>query len=55
MTAEVLRGIAEGAVKTAMSIEPIVTKSVDFGSFALTFACIALGMSVVALVFALKK
>ena len=27
MTTEVLRGIAEGAVKTAMSIEPMVEKS----------------------------
>ena len=27
MTTEVLRGVAEGAVKTAMSIEPMVEKS----------------------------
>lgn len=31
MTSEVLRGIAEGAVKTAMSVEPIVGKSSNIG------------------------
>lgn len=31
MTTEVLRGIAEGAVKTAMSIEPMVEKSSSIG------------------------
>ena len=31
MTTEVLRGIAEGAVKTAMSIEPMVEKSSNIG------------------------
>ena len=31
MTSEVLRGIAEGAVKTAMSIEPMVGKTGNIG------------------------
>ena len=31
MTTEVLRGIAEGAVKTAMSIEPMVGKTSNTG------------------------
>ena len=31
MTTEVLRGVAEGAVKTAMSIEPMVGKTSDIG------------------------
>lgn len=31
MTTEVLRGIAEGAVKTAMSIEPMVGKTSNIG------------------------
>lgn len=31
MTTEVLRGIANGAVKTAMSIEPIVGKTSNIG------------------------
>lgn len=31
MTTEVLRGIAEGAVKTAMSVEPMVEKSSNIG------------------------
>ena len=31
MTAEVLRGVAEGAVKTAMSIEPMVGKTSNIG------------------------
>ena len=39
MTTEVLRGMAEGAVKTAMSIEPMVTKSVDFGNWPYVFVC----------------
>lgn len=55
MTAEVLRGIAEGAVKTAMSIEPMVTKSSDMGAIALAFACVALAMSVMAMAFASAK
>ena len=31
MTTEVLRGVAEGAVKTAMSIEPMVGKTSNTG------------------------
>ena len=31
MTTEVLRGIASGAVKTAMSIEPMVGKTSNIG------------------------
>lgn len=31
MTTEVLRGVAEGAVKTAMSIEPMVEKTSNIG------------------------
>ena len=31
MTTEVLRGVAEGAVKTAMSIEPMVGKTSNIG------------------------
>jgi hypothetical protein len=31
MTTEVIRGIAEGAVKAAMSIEPMVEKSSNIG------------------------
>ena len=31
MTSEVMRGIAEGAVKTAMSIEPMVGKTSNIG------------------------
>ena len=31
MTTEVLRGMAEGAVKTAMSIEPMVGKTSNIG------------------------
>lgn len=31
MTTEVLRGVAEGAIKTAMSIEPMVGKTSNIG------------------------
>ena len=31
MTTEVLRGVAEGAVKTAMSIEPMAGKTSNIG------------------------
>ena len=47
MTTEVLRGIAEGAVKTAMSIEPMVEKTMSGvllvkANLAVAFACIPL-------------
>ena len=41
MTTEVLRGVAEGAVKTAMSIEPMVEKSSGIGFFGLAIAVVA--------------
>ena len=41
MTTEVLRGVAEGAVKTAMSIEPMVEKSSCIGFFGLAIAVVA--------------
>lgn len=41
MTSEVLRGIAEAAVKTAMSIEPMVEKSSGIGCVGLAIAVVA--------------
>jgi len=41
MTTEVLRGIAEGAVKTAMSIEPMAEKSSGVGYVGLAIAVVA--------------
>ena len=41
MTEEVIRGMAEGAVKTAMSIEPMVEKSSGIGFFGLAIAVVA--------------
>ena len=41
MTTEVLRGIAEGAVKTAMSVEPMVEKSSGIGCVGLAVAVVA--------------
>lgn len=41
MTTEVLRGVAEGAVKTAMSIEPMVDKSNGIGCVGLAIAVVA--------------
>ena len=41
MTTEVLRGVAEGAVRTAMSIEPMVEKSSGIGFFDLAIAVVA--------------
>ena len=41
MTTEVLRGVAEGAVKTAMSVEPMVEKSSGIGFFGIAIAVVA--------------
>jgi hypothetical protein len=41
MTTEVLRGVAEGAVKTAMSIEPMVGKTSGIGFIGLAIAVVA--------------
>ena len=41
MTTEVLRGMAEGAVKTAMSVEPMVEKSSGIGFFGIAIAVVA--------------
>ena len=41
MTTEVLKAVAEGAVKTAMSIEPMVEKSSSIGFVGLAIAVVA--------------
>ena len=41
MTTEILRGVAEGAVKTAMSIEPMVEKSSGIGFIGLAIEVVA--------------
>ena len=41
MTTEVLRAMAEGAVKTAMSIEPMAEKSSGIGCVGLAVAVVA--------------
>ena len=41
MTTEVLRAMANEAVKTAMSIEPMVEKSSGIGFFGLAIAVVA--------------
>lgn len=41
MTTEVLRGMAEGAVKTAMSIEPMVENNSSIGCVGLAVAVVA--------------
>ena len=41
MTTEVLRGMAEGAVKTAMSVEPMAEKTSSIGFVGLAIAVVA--------------
>ena len=41
MTTEVLRGVAEGAVKTVMSIEPMVEKSSGIGCVGFAIVVVA--------------
>ena len=60
MTEEVLRGIAEGAVKTAMSIEPMVEKTMSGellvkANLAVAFACIPLAVLLVTIALSLRK
>lgn len=60
MTEEVLRGMAEGAVKTAMSIEPMAEKTLSGvllvkANLAVAFACIPLVALLAIIVFSLKK
>ena len=60
MTEEVIRGMAEGAVKTAMSIEPMVEKTMSGellvkANLAVAFACIPLIILVVIVAFSLRK
>lgn len=60
MTAEVLRGVAEGAVKTAMSIEPMVMKSASVETIAIAnlvmaYACVPLVILLAAVVFSMRK
>ena len=60
MTEEVIRGMAEGAVKTAMSIEPMVEKTMSGellvkANLAVAFACIPLIILVAIVAFSLRK
>lgn len=60
MTTEVLRGVAEGAVKTAMSIEPMAEKTLSGvmlvkANLAVAFACIPLMVLLVTIVLSLRK
>ncbi len=60
MTTEVLRGMAEGAVKTAMSIEPMVEKTLSGvmlvkANLAVAFACILLAVLFVTIALSLRK
>lgn len=60
MTTEVLRGVAEGAVKTAMSIEPMVEKTMSGellvkANLAVAFACIPLAVLFVTIALSLRK
>lgn len=55
MTTEVLRGVANGAIKTAMSIEPMVTKSVDFGNWPYVVICFHVAVLIGAIVVSKKK
>lgn len=60
MTTEVLRGVAEGAVKTAMSIEPMVEKTMSGvmlvkANLAVAFACIPLMVLLAVIAFSLRK
>ena len=60
MTTEVLRGVAEGAVKTAMSIEPMVEKTVSGellvkANLAVAFACVPLVVLCVIVGFSMRK
>lgn len=54
MTSEVLRGIAEGAVKTAMSIEPMVEKSGNIGFMGVVVG-IVVGVVLSAWLYSLKS
>ena len=60
MTEEVIRGMAEGAVKTAMSIEPMVQKTMSGellvkANLAVAFACIPLMVLLAVIAFSLRK
>lgn len=55
MTTEVLRAVAEGAVKTAMSIEPMVEKTADFGNWPYVFICFHVAVLIGAIAVSKKK
>ena len=60
MTTEVLKGIAEGAVKTAMSIEPMVEKTVSGvllvkANLAVAYACVPLMVLLAMIAFSPRK
>lgn len=54
MTTEVLRGIAAGAVKTAMSVEPMVEKSSNIGFMGVVVG-IVVGAVLAAWLYSLKS
>ena len=60
MTIEVLRAMANGAVKTAMSIEPMVEKTMSGkllvkANLAVAFACVPLAVLFVTIALSLRK
>lgn len=60
MTTEVLRAVAEGAVKTAMSIEPMVEKTVSGvllvkANLAVAYACVPLMVLLAMIAFSPRK